>query len=47
MKVAFQTNASLLTEEYLKDEEDSGDSGKKIEIKDNLLVEFNNGAQQV
>ncbi|XP_053374594.1 deleted in lung and esophageal cancer protein 1-like isoform X2 [Mercenaria mercenaria] len=46
VKVAFQTSTNLLTEEHFKDDEDNT-TGKKIEIKDNLLVEFNNGAQQM
>ncbi|XP_060555800.1 deleted in lung and esophageal cancer protein 1-like isoform X2 [Ruditapes philippinarum] len=46
VKVAFQTSTNLLTEEYLKDVDDES-SGKKIEITDNLMIEFNNGAHQM
>ena len=50
MKVAFQTTSSLLSEiasDYLNNEDDLSGGGRKIEMKDNLVVEFNNTAKQV
>ena len=50
MKVAFQTTTSLLSEiasDYLNNEDDLSGGGRKIEMKDNLIVEFNNTAKQV
>ena len=49
MKVAFQTTTDLLSEiadEYLANTE-VGEHGRKVEVKDNLVVEFNNDATQV
>lgn len=49
IKVAFQTTTSLLselTEEYLNNEE-VADTGRKIELQEELMIEFNNGAKQV
>ena len=50
VKVAFQTTSDLLSEiasDYLNNEDDLSDAGRKIELKDNLVVEFNNKALQV
>lgn len=49
VKVAFQTTTSLLSEiaeDYLNNTEVPA-AGRKVEILDNLTVEFNNGAVQV
>ena len=48
--MAFQTTSSLLSEiasDYLNYEDDLSGGGRKIEMKDNLVVEFNNTAKQV
>ena len=48
--MAFQTTSSLLSEiasDYLNNEDDLSGGGRKIEMKDNLVVEFNNTAKQV
>ena len=50
VKVAFQTTSDLLSEiasDYLNNEDDLSRTGRKIELKDNLVVEFNNKASQV
>ena len=50
VKVAFQTTSDLLSEiasDYLNNEDDLSGAGRKIEIKVNLVVEFNNKATQV
>ena len=50
VKVAFQTTSDLLSEiasDYLNNEDDLSGAGRKIELKDNLVVEFNNKAPQV
>ena len=50
VKVAFQTTSDLLSEiasDYLNTEDDLSGAGRKIELKDNLVVEFNNKASQV
>ena len=50
VKVAFQTTSDLLSEiasDYLNNEDDLSGAGRKIELKDNLVVEFNNKASQV
>ena len=42
--------AGLLSEiasDYLNNEDDLSGAGRKIELKDNLVVEFNNKASQV
>ncbi|XP_052246606.1 deleted in lung and esophageal cancer protein 1-like isoform X3 [Dreissena polymorpha] len=49
VKVAFQTTSSLLGEiadEYLSGKE-ATEAGRKMDILDNLVVEFNNGAEQL
>ena len=38
---------SEIASDYLNNEDDLSDAGRKIEIKDNLVVEFNNKASQV
>ena len=43
--MAFQTTSDLLSEiasDYLNNEEHMSGAGRKIEFKDNLVVEFNN-----
>ena len=48
--MAFQTTSDLLSEiasDYLNHEDDLSGVGRKIELKDNLVVEFNNKASQV
>ena len=48
--MAFQTTSDLLSEiasDYLNNEDDLSGVGRKIELKDNLVVEFNNKASQV
>ena len=48
--MAFQTTSDLLSEiasDYLKNEDDLSGAGRKIELKDNLVVEFNNKVSQV
>ena len=48
--MAFQTTSDLLSEiasDYLNNEDDLSSAGRKIELKDNLVVEFNNKASQV
>ena len=48
--MAFQTTSDLLSEiasDYLNNEDDLSGAGRKIELKDNLVVEFNNKASQV
>ena len=48
--MAFQTTSDLLSEiasDYLNHEDDLSGAGRKIELKDNLVVEFNNKASQV
>ena len=43
--MAFQTTSDLLSEiasDYLNNEDDMSGAGRKIELKDNLVVEFNN-----
>ena len=48
--VAFQTTSDLLSEiasDYLNNEDDLSGAGRKNELKDNLVVEFNNKASQV
>ena len=48
--MAFQTTSDLLSEiasDYLNNEDDLSGVGRKIELKDNLVVEFNNKAAQV
>ena len=48
--MAFQTTSDLLSEiasDYLKNEDDLSGAGRKIELKDYLVVEFNNKASQV
>ena len=48
--MAFQTTSDLLSEiasDYLNNEDDFSGAGRKIELKDNLMVEFNNKASQV
>ena len=48
--MAFQTTSDLLSEiasDYLNNEDDLSGAGGKIELKDNLVVEFNNKASQV
>ena len=50
VKVAFQTTSDLLSEiasDYLNNEDDLSGAGRKIELKDNLVVEFKNKASQV
>ena len=50
VKVAFQTTSDLLSEiasDNLNNEDDLSGAGRKIELKDNLVVEFNNKASQV
>ena len=50
VKVAFQTTSDLLSEiasDYLNNVDDLSGAGRKIELKDNLVVEFNNKASQV
>ena len=50
VKVAFQTTSAVLSEiasDYLNNEDDLSGAGRKIELKDNLVVEFNNKASQV
>ena len=47
--MAFQTTSDLLSEiaiDYLNNGDDLSGAGRKIEIKDNLVVEFNNKASQ-
>ena len=46
----IQTTSDLLSEiasDYLNNEDDLSGAGRKIEWKDNLVVEFNNKASQV
>ena len=48
--MAFQTTSDLLSEiasDYLNNEDDLSGAGRKTELKDNLVVEFNNKASQV
>ncbi|ESO99858.1 hypothetical protein LOTGIDRAFT_238688 [Lottia gigantea] len=45
VKVGFQTTSELLSHDSLKDME-SLDSNRKLEIEDNLIIEFNNMAEQ-
>ena len=48
--MAFQTTSDLLSEiasDYLSNEDDLSGAGRKIELKDNLVVEFNNKASEV
>ena len=48
--MAFQTTSDLLSEitsDYLNNEDDLSGAGRKIELKDNLVVEFNNKASLV
>ena len=48
--MAFRTTSDLLSEiasDYLNNEDDLSGAGRKIELKDNLVVEFNNKASQV
>ena len=50
VKVAFQTTSEVLSEiasDYLNNEDDLSGAGRKIGLKDNLVVEFNNKASQV
>ena len=50
VKVAFQTTSDLLSEiasDYLNNKDDLSSAGRKIELKDKLVVEFNNKALQV
>ena len=44
--MAFQTTSDLLSE-IASNEDDLSGAGRKIELKDNLVVEFNNKASQV
>ncbi|KAL4222937.1 Deleted in lung and esophageal cancer protein 1 [Mactra antiquata] len=49
IKVAFQTTTSLLselTDDYLNNEE-VADTGRKIDLHEELTIEFNNGAKQI
>ena len=48
--MAFQTTSDLLSEiasDYFNNEDDLSRTGRKIVLKDNLVVEFNNKALQV
>ena len=48
--MAFQTTSDLLSEiasDYLNNQDDLSGAGRKIELKDKLVVEFNNKASQV
>ena len=48
--MAFQTTSDLLSEiasDYLNNEDDLSGAGRKIELKDNLVAEFNYKASQV
>ena len=48
--MAFQTTSDLLSEvasDYLNNEDDLSGAGRKIELKDSLVAEFNNKASQV
>ncbi|KAK6165505.1 hypothetical protein SNE40_022422 [Patella caerulea] len=47
VKVGFQTTCELLTEDAISDMEALGsESDRKLDIQDNLIVEFNNMAEQ-
>ena len=48
--MAFQTTSDLLSEiasDYMNKDDDLSGAGRKIELKDNLVVMFNNKASQV